>query len=523
MKTQSRTNPMPMPAALMAAALIATPCFAALPPTPADPTTLEGKVLFGYQGWFDCNSSGTGAFGHWGNPSTPKMSVEMYPELGEIAPQDLCPAGKLTIAGKQAYLYSAKSAKVVDAHFRWMEEYGLDGVLVQRFLTDVPGRVRGGDVVLKNIMAAALAHKRVFAIEYDVSGAQEGNFAQLLQADWKYLVDELKVTANPFYLRHGGKPLVSVWGPGLPDAKHPPSSAAALQAFMGWFRTGPAQYQAAYMGGTGGGWGTLSGDSRTGQDWAEVYKTMDVIQPWTIGRYSDTTTAKNWGRNKIVPDMAKVKANGNMYMPVIFPGFSWANLMAGSRQNQIPRLGGKFLWKQAYTARAAGASMLKIAMFDEVNEGTAMFKMAPTRAGAPEQGYWLTLDADGYKLPSDWYLRMAREVTALFHGTRPLSVEMPLDPANPAASLISRTGGMPGSGSISRTPGGYLFQNDASAGWIRIFTPQGKSVKALEMKDGRVLWDGTDKGGARLPAGIYLASVENRGGKDRTFSPLILP
>jgi hypothetical protein len=50
-----------------------------------------------------------------------------------------------------------------------------------------------------------------------------------------------------------------------------------------------------------------------------------------------------------------------------------------------------------------------------VNEGTAIFKIAPHRADAPEQGYWLTLDADGDDLPSDFYLKLAGEITRLFH------------------------------------------------------------------------------------------------------------
>ena len=60
--------------------------------------------------------------------------------------------------------------------------------------------------------------------------------------------------------------------------------------------------------------------------------------------------------------------------------------------------------------------MLKIAMFDEVDEATAILKAAPRRSDAPDQGYWLTLDADGLDLPSDWYLRVTGEITRMFHG-----------------------------------------------------------------------------------------------------------
>jgi hypothetical protein len=76
------------------------------------------------------------------------------------------------------------------------------------------------------------------------------------------------------------------------------------------------------------------------------------------------------------------------------------------------------LWRQAYNAKVSGAKVLKIAMFDEVDEGTAIFKAAAHRKDAPEQGFWLTLDADGAELPSDWYLRLAGEITRMFHGGR---------------------------------------------------------------------------------------------------------
>jgi hypothetical protein len=116
-------------------------------------------------------------------------------------------------------------------------------------------------------------------------------------------------------------------------------------------------------------------------------------------------------------------------MPVIFPGFSWHNLKPASPPNQIPRNRGEFLWRQAYNARTAGAVALKIAMFDEVNEGTAVFKAAAKRTDAPDQGYWLTLDADGADLPSDWYLQLAGAVTRMFHGDVSPTPQIPIKPS----------------------------------------------------------------------------------------------
>ena len=75
--------------------------------------------------------------------------------------------------------------------------------------------------------------------------------------------------------------------------------------------------------------------------------------------------------------------------------------------------------------------MLKIAMFDEVNEATAVFKIAARRQDAPEQGFWLTLDADGESLPSDWYLRLSGEITRMFQGKRPPDPALPAKPGSP--------------------------------------------------------------------------------------------
>ena len=53
------------------------------------------------------------------------------------------------------------------------------------------------------------------------------------------------------------------------------------------------------------------------------------------------------------------------------------------------------------------AKSVYIAMFDEIDEGTAMFKLGETNADVPRERDWVTLDIDGYDVPSDYYLRLA--------------------------------------------------------------------------------------------------------------------
>src|SRR5262249_16206789 len=158
----------------------------------------------------------------------------------------------------------------------------------------------------------------------------------------------------------------------------------------------------------------------------EVYAAMDVIQPWNVGRYSTVEAVDQWKEVVLTPDVKLTEKNHQLYMPVIFPGFSWSNLKQNARPNQIPRLGGEFLCPQAYNAKVAGAKILKIAMFDEVDEGTAILKVVSHRNQAPDQGYWLTLVADGQNLPSDWYLKLAGEITRMFHGEIDPNLKLPI-------------------------------------------------------------------------------------------------
>ena len=67
-------------------------------------------------------------------------------------------------------------------------------------------------------------------------------------------------------------------------------------------------------------------------------------------------------------------------------------------------------------------------MFDEVDEGTAIYKLAPTRAHLPAQGSFLALDADGETLLRDWYLRVTEQIARMLHGELPIQPVLPIQP-----------------------------------------------------------------------------------------------
>ena len=83
---------------------------------------------------------------------------------------------------------------------------------------------------------------------------------------------------------------------------------------------------------------------------------------------------------------------------------------------------------QVYDAVHAGCNMIYGAMFDEVNEGTAMYKLVPTAAQLPAQGEFLSLDCDGITLNNDWYLRLANQAGKMLRGEIPLQTTIPISP-----------------------------------------------------------------------------------------------
>src|SRR5437867_6284088 len=101
---------------------------------------------------------------------------------------------------------------------------------------------------------------------------------------------------------------------------------------------------------------------------------------------------------------------------------------AGSPPNQIPRYAGNFYWHQAYNVIRSGCTMIYGAMFDEMDEGTAMLKLAPTPTELPVQGTFVPLNIDGQALPSDWYLRLADQASRMLRGEIPLQTQIPISP-----------------------------------------------------------------------------------------------
>lgn len=391
-----------------------------------DATTLDGKVLCGYQGWFNAPGDGTPfGFGHWGQglnrPDGGRFVVDMWPDVSEYDPADLVEVPGLKMPdGSPARLYSAFRRGPVLLHSKWMRQYGIDGVFLSRFIGETTGgaRTRHVNQVLANVREGCHREGRVWAMMLDLSTGRNAT-TEMVKNDWKFLCDQVKIREDSRYLHHQGKPVVLLWGLGFRDR---PWTAEQGEELINFFKNDP-KYGGVYLiGGIDPNWRTLRPDSRPDPEWAKVYRMFDCISPWNAGRYRDDRGMDRVRKEVWEADLAELKKLGIGYMPTAFPGFSWDNLQrAQPGATMIARRKGEFYWRQFAIFKTLGVRTVFVGMFDEVNEGTAIYKVANE---VPVGKYFVTYEG----MPTDWYLRLTGAATRMMRGEIPLSETIPEKP-----------------------------------------------------------------------------------------------
>jgi hypothetical protein len=398
---------------------------------PLSNADLNKRLIMGYQGWFGCpgDFDGNALWVHWftGAPAANHLLVDMLPATDGLAPDDLCDTGLIKQNGAPLRLFSSQNANVVDWHFRLMADQGVGAVALERFVVELndDGHKRRVDNVLRNVIHAAEDTGLPFFLSYDVSGADPVTVVQAIRQDWRYLAEQFGLTSSKSYLQDSGKPVLELWGFGFVGN---PGTADEVLLLANDLEAGNDGLQSVTLiGGLPSDWRTLQGDSKTDAAWAAVYLGYDVLSPWMVGRFDNEEAASRYYDQTIAPDLALVQSMGLRYLPVIFPGFSRYNLMlalgdpAQAIVNQIPRHCGNFIWQQSYLLLSHGVDMAYGAMFDELDEGTAVMPAESTKAGFPPGAEGVYLDEDGCALPSEWYVtvmgRIARNFTT---GTVPL-------------------------------------------------------------------------------------------------------
>lgn len=430
-----------------------------------DASTLHNKVMAGYQGWFAAQGdiSGNGWI-HWSRgqkPAPDNITFDMWPDMREYDADELFETEFIYRDGSNAGLFSSSTPKTVERHVKWMKDYGIDGVFVQRFISSVLGRRAQRDQVLQNVRNGAEKHGRVFANMYDTSGANPSSFVENIKNDWMHLVDNLKITESPSYLHHDGKPVLSLWGVHVGNSGNDLAASDWLELVTWLTETAPEKYRVTLKAGVSNGWRTDNAS------WQAVYDKFKFISPWAVGRYRDNASADGYRNTYFQADLDETASRNMDYIPVVFPGFSWVNLKGeGNALNSIPRNRGEFLWHQFYNAMDAGCKMVYVAMFDEVDEGTSIFKTTENKAQTPITGQFLTLDADGTELPSDWYLRLTGEASKMLRGEIPLTNKIPITPYPNTSSFLDVEVQSTSTAGAS-IPVSITFENTGSTTWTK--------------------------------------------------------
>lgn len=388
----------------------------------AEEGAFPGMVFCGYQGWFRCEGDGAGNGWHHyavnGRFEPGHSHIEMWPDMSGYGPDERFATPFRHADGRVAEVFSSVREATVRRHFRWMREYGIDGAFVQRFAAPArdPRFREPMDRVLGHCRASAAAEGRKWALMYDLSGLEPEHFPGVA-ADWRALrkAGRIDPSEGP-YLRYRDKPLVALWGMGFADRE---LALDEWRSLIGFFK----KEGCAVMLGVPCYWRTLSRDCVAEPRLHELIAGADIVSPWSVGRFGTPEQAEARERELLAPDLAWCREKGLGYLPVAFPGFSWSNLQKSRGEkapfDQIPRRGGRFLWSQALAAKRAGASGLYIAMFDEMDEATAIFKTT----GEPPVGASRFIAEP--ELPSDHYLWLSGVIGRMLRGEIPASAAMP--------------------------------------------------------------------------------------------------
>ncbi len=392
----------------------------------------QGLVMCGYQGWFRAEGDGSGEgwvhYGNQGRLDAGHVHLDLWPDVSEY-PQTY-PTTFTNVDGTAARVFSSWDASTTDLHFRWMEEYGIDGVFIQRFFgaTRTPQDRRSSRVILANALKASQKYGRAIAVMYDLSGLNaNGEDCSSIIQDWKELEDDLKITSqgtNQTYLYNHGKPVVAIWGLGFPDRPYN-IHQIGVEKLIDFLKHDPAYGGCAVMLGVPTHFRDLDGDCLPDPYLHQLMGSADIIMPWMVGRFTSLSHGEMMRyAAQIKADITWCSARHLEYVPCVCPGFSWYNLsMIESRDavhasDQIPRQKGRFYWDQISGAVDAGAKMLYVAMFDEMDEGTAIFKCT----GQPPTGaHFISFEG----LPSDHYLWLTGQAGKMLRGEIPFSRDLP--------------------------------------------------------------------------------------------------
>lgn len=260
-------------------------------------------------------------------------------------------------------------------------------------------------------------------------------------------------------MKENGKPVVCIFGIGLGDhTQATPSSSISLIRWL--------QNQGLYVIGSGPYyWRTGGHDAASGFD--QVHAAFDAIMPWSVGRYNTVTDFQD-KLSMIKGDAQLTSSRKQDYAPIAYAGYSYRD---SNKINFIKRNAGQFFKAQTDAfLQVQGATFYYIAMFDEVQEGTAIYKFAANQDESAAGRSFVTASIDGVDCPGDLYLKMAGQYTAAAKGgPTPPTPPTPPAPTPPAQSTIARGGSLKAGEHLVSSSGNSHLEMQASDGNLVLY------------------------------------------------------
>ena len=300
-------------------------------PGVVDASTMNGKVMCGYQGWFNTPDDGSArGLVHWGKMplGDGDFTVDLLPDVTELDPDERFDTALKHLDGSPVQVYSAYNPKTVARHFKWMQQYGIDGVYLQRFVSGLtkPAVMKHYDRITANVRAGAQTYGRAWGMMYDMSGLGVGR-QQIIIDDWKRLIDQDQITKDKQYIHQNGKPVVVLWGVGFGTNGKRPNLFDETVELCNFLKNDPKYGGNTVMIGVPHPWSDSikkGGAYATGLEKACL--AADIIQPWAVGSCITPADAVKNGETKWKADLAWCQNHNRQFMPVVFPGFSWHKL-----------------------------------------------------------------------------------------------------------------------------------------------------------------------------------------------------
>lgn len=350
----------------------------------------QGLVMCGYQGWFACPGDGSDYGPSWAHfsqkwdfprffqPGVGRCGIDMWPDVSEYEKTYEAEMFRLPDGKTNPRVFSSYDESTVDLHFKWMKEYEISGVFMQRFASQInnPTAKQLSDKVLSSAMKASNKYNRAICMMYDCVGLGSECSVDYLIEDIRQISQQYnffdREAGQKYYLYHNGKPLIALVSVDE-NANYTVADAqkivdACQEMGFSIMVSGPTY------------WRTGGGDVPFGTEGLHaLIKDSDICTPWYVGRYDHDGTAGAHGgkfsqfKEAVVKgDKQWLDQNGVEFAPLCFAGYSDRNIHPNNKV--FKRAGGDFFWSQVYNSKEIGCKMIYVAMFDEIDEGTAIFK-----------------------------------------------------------------------------------------------------------------------------------------------------